>query len=70
MTKWLLLVAGVGVAYFAWKYPYACGALVKYPSQLNEVAKQLSAASDVVSSIGGLVDTAKADWASIENAIS
>lgn len=64
--KWVLIAAALGVAYFVYTYPYAVGALVKYPAQLNTVAQQLNAASTAVSSIGDLVSTAKSDWAAIE----
>ena len=67
--KWLLVGAAVGVAYFIYRFPYAVGALVKYPAQLNTIAQQLNDASNLASGVSGIVSDLKADWASIENAV-
>jgi len=65
--KWVLIAAAIGVAYFVYTYPYAVGALVKHPAELNEAAKQLNALSNAVGGIGDLVSTVKQDWAAIES---
>jgi len=64
--KWFLLAAAAGVAYFVWKYPYAVGALVKYPSQRNEIAKTLNDASTIAGSVGDIISEGKAAWAAVE----
>lgn len=64
--KWVLIAAALGVAYFVYSYPYAVGALVKHPAELNEAAKQLNTLSNAVTDLGGVWSTVKSDWAALE----